>query len=228
MNANININQRQNLCSYPLPIIIYVIGTILDFFLVELSVPWILVSHPQCDQSLTSWLLVYAISYVVFALFFFCAMRTRLMTMCHTAGFFTVYWGIYGMILLSESTDCSKLLYGMSFLFCVCIYIRVCFLPYMFFKLRIYQEQLRNRVEDINIPAPAIISPANYETLPVTKYIDQNAKECTICQETFVIDENIKTLPCFHVFHPICIDTWLSRHTTCPICRFDLRRDENV
>jgi hypothetical protein len=47
---------------------------------------------------------------------------------------------------------------------------------------------------------------------------------CSICQEEVVDDHFTKneacTLStCLHIFHSVCIQTWLSRSDTCPTCR---------
>lgn len=48
-----------------------------------------------------------------------------------------------------------------------------------------------------------------------------NNFECPICQEE--TDLNIiRKLKCDHRFHIYCIEKWLSKETTCPICRKDL------
>ncbi|CAI9774586.1 unnamed protein product [Fraxinus pennsylvanica] len=45
-------------------------------------------------------------------------------------------------------------------------------------------------------------------------------EECTICLSEFEEREILKIIPyCKHVYHPKCIDTWLSSHVTCPLCR---------
>ncbi|MBA0606519.1 hypothetical protein Godav_018971 [Gossypium davidsonii] len=44
--------------------------------------------------------------------------------------------------------------------------------------------------------------------------------ECVICLEDFEDDELCRVFPvCEHVFHFSCIDNWLRKHLTCPICR---------
>ncbi|KAK7257662.1 hypothetical protein RIF29_31802 [Crotalaria pallida] len=44
--------------------------------------------------------------------------------------------------------------------------------------------------------------------------------DCAICLEEFREGEKVKMIVyCNHVFHPHCIDTWLAKHVTCPICR---------
>lgn len=48
------------------------------------------------------------------------------------------------------------------------------------------------------------------------------ANECSICLED--LDDTVlpKTvLPCAHRFHDDCIDPWLARHNTCPLCQTD-------
>ncbi|KAK8712557.1 hypothetical protein V6N13_147794 [Hibiscus sabdariffa] len=68
------------------------------------------------------------------------------------------------------------------------------------------------------------------ETFPIMVYsevkdhkIGKGALECAVCLNEFEDDETLRLIPkCDHVFHPECIDAWLSSHTTCPVCRADL------
>jgi hypothetical protein len=59
--------------------------------------------------------------------------------------------------------------------------------------------------------------------MPVTRVAgegDSNNFECSICLENMKMDEDIRTLPCMHVFHRACIDAWLRKPgvaMTCPI-----------
>ncbi|KAI4321417.1 hypothetical protein MLD38_034800 [Melastoma candidum] len=47
--------------------------------------------------------------------------------------------------------------------------------------------------------------------------------ECAVCLNEFQDEETLRLIPkCCHVFHPVCIDSWLLSHTTCPVCRADL------
>ncbi|KAK7279975.1 hypothetical protein RJT34_25037 [Clitoria ternatea] len=47
--------------------------------------------------------------------------------------------------------------------------------------------------------------------------------QCAICLSDFSSQDALRLLPhCNHVFHPPCIDAWLSSHVTCPVCRANL------
>lgn len=44
-------------------------------------------------------------------------------------------------------------------------------------------------------------------------------KACAVCMEDFKAGDEQKSLPCFHRFHGVCIDPWLRRNSSCPICK---------
>ncbi|KAF9614715.1 hypothetical protein IFM89_020126 [Coptis chinensis] len=53
--------------------------------------------------------------------------------------------------------------------------------------------------------------------------IGKELLECDVCLNEFEEDETLRLLPqCNHVFHPECIDAWLTSHTTFPVCRANL------
>lgn len=56
---------------------------------------------------------------------------------------------------------------------------------------------------------------------------DTSGLRCAVCIVT-VHDGDIvrQLLLCKHVFHTNCIDTWLSSHLTCPMCRADVKTGE--
>ncbi|KAF8406641.1 hypothetical protein HHK36_008731 [Tetracentron sinense] len=46
---------------------------------------------------------------------------------------------------------------------------------------------------------------------------------CSVCLQDFQLGETVRSLPhCHHIFHLPCIDEWLFRHGSCPLCRRDL------
>ncbi|KAG5453834.1 E3 ubiquitin-protein ligase rnf181 [Clonorchis sinensis] len=42
---------------------------------------------------------------------------------------------------------------------------------------------------------------------------------CSICLEAFEENDQIVTLPCFHVYHRACVQRWLSSSDGCAVCR---------
>ena len=60
------------------------------------------------------------------------------------------------------------------------------------------------------------------------KQEDEANKKCMICITEYEDSESVRTMPCLHYFHTECIDKWLlSRGRTCPICKFDIKRNYN-
>lgn len=51
---------------------------------------------------------------------------------------------------------------------------------------------------------------------------DEDQECCAVCIESFQHGELIRTLPCNHCFHKICIDPWLLEHRSCPMCKLDI------
>ncbi|KAI5388919.1 RING-H2 finger protein ATL39 [Lathyrus oleraceus] len=72
-----------------------------------------------------------------------------------------------------------------------------------------------------SLPPRRGLDAAAVKALPVCSYEeDTKQPDCAICLEEFEDSDEVKMIPyCKHVFHPKCIDAWLSAHVTCPICR---------
>ncbi|CAH1436312.1 unnamed protein product [Lactuca virosa] len=60
---------------------------------------------------------------------------------------------------------------------------------------------------------------AQISNLPQSTVQVENLQECAVCLEKPTIGETIRHLPCLHGFHKDCIDEWLRRKTSCPICK---------
>ncbi|NWJ04297.1 RN165 ligase, partial [Crypturellus undulatus] len=47
-------------------------------------------------------------------------------------------------------------------------------------------------------------------------------EKCTICLSMLEDGEDVRRLPCMHLFHQVCVDQWLATSKKCPICRVDI------
>ncbi|XP_078265424.1 E3 ubiquitin-protein ligase ARK2C [Rhinoraja longicauda] len=48
-------------------------------------------------------------------------------------------------------------------------------------------------------------------------------EKCTICLCMLEEGEDVRRLPCMHLFHRVCVDQWLVTSKKCPICRVDIQ-----
>ncbi|XP_008463025.1 E3 ubiquitin-protein ligase At4g11680 [Cucumis melo] len=48
--------------------------------------------------------------------------------------------------------------------------------------------------------------------------------ECCICLAKYIDKEEVRQLPCSHVFHLKCVDKWLAITSSCPLCKQQLQR----
>eukprot|EP00026_Physarum_polycephalum_P003599 Phypoly_transcript_03612.p1 GENE.Phypoly_transcript_03612~~Phypoly_transcript_03612.p1 ORF type:complete len:740 (+),score=127.61 Phypoly_transcript_03612:116-2335(+) len=50
-------------------------------------------------------------------------------------------------------------------------------------------------------------------------------KTCLVCHDEMVVGNEIRRLPCLHMYHAPCIDTWLSQKPTCPVCLHTIKNE---
>lgn len=80
-------------------------------------------------------------------------------------------------------------------------------------------SQLLNNLDSSGPPPMAKNDIQNLPSVGVT--IDQVEKnlQCSVCMEDFKLEEQVKQVPCGHIYHRDCIVPWLEMHGSCPICR---------
>ena len=59
--------------------------------------------------------------------------------------------------------------------------------------------------------------------------LDDFAKKCIICMEEYKLEDECETLPCFHIFHGLCIEEWFNNNNNnCPVCKNDISNDNDI
>ncbi|KAK7390043.1 hypothetical protein VNO78_25341 [Psophocarpus tetragonolobus] len=92
----------------------------------------------------------------------------------------------------------------------------------------IYEIQSRTDIErpeyHCNDPAPAFVA-----AIPTLNFNHQvfssiETTQCVICLAEYKEKELLRIIPkCGHTFHLSCIDMWLRKQSTCPVCRLSLQ-----
>lgn len=80
---------------------------------------------------------------------------------------------------------------------------------------------IHNTADDHEVvPPPPPIKPL-LDILPYAGIPKDVFKEtsCPICLEDYVDGVEVVDLPCSHLFHHKCIETWAISHPECPLCR---------
>jgi ribosomal protein S27E len=55
---------------------------------------------------------------------------------------------------------------------------------------------------------------------------EEYTKKCVICMENYKENDEVETLPCFHIFHKDCIEEWFNNNNNnCPICKNDITNE---
>lgn len=96
-------------------------------------------------------------------------------------------------------------------------------------------ETMIAQLQEINLgggeeQAPPPASASTIESLPSNPVTDQQIDDlapCSICLSSFVVMDTSSHLPCNHLFHLHCIQAWLAKSATCPVCRRHLESPGN-
>ncbi|KAL6651222.1 hypothetical protein ACP70R_010147 [Stipagrostis hirtigluma subsp. patula] len=73
------------------------------------------------------------------------------------------------------------------------------------------------------------LEPLVVASIPTVKYSceafhSKDDAQCSICLGEYKEKEILRIIPtCHHNFHLACLDVWLQKQTTCPICRISLK-----
>jgi hypothetical protein len=78
-----------------------------------------------------------------------------------------------------------------------------------------------------SVTSPRGLTPEQLEAFPQRLLCesDHQLEEnvCSICLLDFCDGEEVRDLPCKHLFHKACVDSWLASEATCPLCRLSCR-----
>eukprot|EP00164_Ancoracysta_twista_P002252 GFYU01002978.1.p1 GENE.GFYU01002978.1~~GFYU01002978.1.p1 ORF type:complete len:163 (-),score=22.94 GFYU01002978.1:88-576(-) len=71
-------------------------------------------------------------------------------------------------------------------------------------------------------PPAAPMAIAELEDVTVDQKLYDKEEDCLICQDMYEKGQDLKRMPCSHLFHHACILPWLKKTNSCPKCRHEL------
>ncbi|XP_059277818.1 E3 ubiquitin ligase BIG BROTHER-related-like [Lycium ferocissimum] len=81
-------------------------------------------------------------------------------------------------------------------------------------------ENMETRTEFANYEMSEYLETRTYHAPAMDRDLNiEKEQECGICLLEYKDEDTIGTLRCGHEFHTECINKWLQRKKTCPICR---------
>lgn len=92
----------------------------------------------------------------------------------------------------------------------------------------VIHRRIHSAMERLRPPRGASEEAIESSTSTLLYKAGQGEKEgeevCSICCDAFQEDDKLRELPCKHQFHAACVDEWLARNRTCPLCKADITR----
>lgn len=64
--------------------------------------------------------------------------------------------------------------------------------------------------------------------VPIERVLPAEDAECCICLSSYEEGVELRELPCGHHFHCTCVDRWLRMNSTCPLCKYNVSKDNNA
>eukprot|EP00455_Lapot_gusevi_P044738 TRINITY_DN5631_c0_g1_i1.p1 TRINITY_DN5631_c0_g1~~TRINITY_DN5631_c0_g1_i1.p1 ORF type:complete len:181 (+),score=19.33 TRINITY_DN5631_c0_g1_i1:130-672(+) len=144
---------------------------------------------------------------------------------------YTFVWFIIGQVWTFGSDTChdtapSLYTYALvliifmyfSLLLPVILVLMLCLcMPCVFLVMRFFAGS-RGASQDVVARIPVI----QYRADAQQERADQSSSSCAICMNDYEENDELRVLPCKHLFHKACVDNWLVAQRTCPYCRHDV------
>lgn len=84
--------------------------------------------------------------------------------------------------------------------------------------------------EDDSLEKPSSVS--KLEEGGLLSFDEDEEPSCSICLCEYERGEKVTRLPCDHIYHESCLNSWTENHVRCPLCNYDLmsgfEQPENV
>lgn len=86
-------------------------------------------------------------------------------------------------------------------------------------KSKVYEKSKVLEKSKVNEKIQADQSEAKHDPEP-----EPEKEWCPICLIDYEEGEELRELPCGHLYHPQCIDSWFAKKKNCPYCKQDVNK----
>ncbi|KAA8492975.1 E3 ubiquitin protein ligase RIE1 [Porphyridium purpureum] len=216
-------------------------------FIIASIVVLVLEYHKPCDKPLKEWLIVnvsLSVAYLVLKRIGtdppqsenagVKALCKILSILYRLVAWTSIVWFYVGFFWVIESNTCTQTAPGIFNLSVVLIAINLalavaslCFACCI--CTLVMRRDFRDTYTDGGQSAGGSMSKGEIDGVPEVTfqpgmYSDEDCL-CAICLCEYEPDEKLRVLPCNHVFHSTCVDTWLGRSRQCPVCKQEIVTD---
>ncbi|NP_001155404.1 RING finger protein 181-like [Acyrthosiphon pisum] len=80
----------------------------------------------------------------------------------------------------------------------------------------------------INFQNTPPASKSEIEKLKAPSFEELIDEQCRICLSQYQLNDKALNMPCNHIFHENCLKTWLEKSNFCPLCKFELKTDNEM
>ena len=74
-------------------------------------------------------------------------------------------------------------------------------------------------------PKKSVLTQNQINQIPIEIYnpnLNYDINQCMICLDDFKQNDQLRRLECLHIYHKICIDSWLKKSNFCPIDKYKI------
>lgn len=69
---------------------------------------------------------------------------------------------------------------------------------------------------------PAVCGPPVHYSTMICNFGYSDPQACCICLAKYLNNDELRELPCLHLFHKDCVDKWLRINASCPLCKAEV------
>ncbi|KAJ3670732.1 hypothetical protein LUZ60_008158 [Juncus effusus] len=113
----------------------------------------------------------------------------------------------------------NAVLYSLPFLLFLLL---CCFVPFVSYVLgcNMFSASVDKAASDEQLSE---LPHWRYKGLDITGRNEEEHTECCICLTKYEESDEMRQLPCSHMFHLSCVDRWLRIISSCPLCKQELK-----